>query len=100
MKSVSADYVIIGAGSAGAVLANRLSGNATVELLEAGPRDYRWDFRLHMPAALSHVLGNNTYNWGYQSEPEPGLNDRSLYCPRGGRNRHDEGAVGFLRGSL
>ena len=77
------DYIIIGAGSAGSVLANRLSDASTVTVLEAGPNDHALDFRLHMPAALSHVLANDRYNWYYHSEPEAGLNNRSLYCPRG-----------------
>ena len=77
------DYVIVGAGSAGSVLANRLSLEHKVTLIEAGPVDHHWDFRLHMPAALSHVLANNHYNWFYHSEPEPGLEQRRIYCPRG-----------------
>jgi len=60
-----------------------LSAANTVTILEAGPADYAWDFRLHMPAALSHVLSNDQYNWFYHSEPEPGLNNRPMYCPRG-----------------
>ncbi|MFT4798858.1 MAG: choline dehydrogenase, partial [Sulfitobacter sp.] len=76
------DYIIVGAGSAGSVLANRLSVNHTVTLLEAGPVDHAWDFRLHMPAALSEVLATDRYNWFYHTEAEPGLNGRSLYCPR------------------
>lgn len=77
------DYVIIGAGSAGSVLAHRLSEHAHVTLIEAGPIDHAWDFRLHMPAALSELLSARSYNWHYDSEPEPHLNDRKLYCPRG-----------------
>ncbi len=77
------DYIIVGSGSAGSVLANRLSKSNTVTLLEAGPMDHRWDFRLHMPAALSHVLSNDRYNWFYHSQPEAGLNHRRMYCPRG-----------------
>jgi len=77
------DYIIVGAGSAGAVLANRLSNDASVALFEAGPEDHWWDFRVHMPAALSHVLSNDTYNWYYHSEPESELADRPMYCPRG-----------------
>ncbi len=80
---MEADYIIIGAGSAGSVLANRLSTNHSVVLIEAGPKDHHWDFRLHMPAALSMVLSNDRYNWFYQSEPEPGLSQRNIYCPRG-----------------
>ena len=78
------DYIVVGAGSAGCVVARRLSdAGFQVQLLEAGPPDYQLDYRLHMPAALSHVLANDTYNWFYHSAPEPYLNDRSLYCPRG-----------------
>lgn len=79
------DYIIIGAGSAGSVLANRLSARPDVKvlLLEAGGRDHRWDFRLHMPAALAFPLQGRTYNWWYQSEPEPYLNGRRIYHPRG-----------------
>jgi choline dehydrogenase len=77
------DYIIVGAGSAGCVLANRLSANHSVLLIEAGPKDHAWDFRLHMPAALSEVLANDTYNWFYSTEPEEALNNRELYCPRG-----------------
>lgn len=77
------DYIIVGAGSAGCVLANRLSEDAEVVLVEAGPEDHAWDFRLHMPAALSEVLASRYYNWHYESEPEPFLDGRQLYCPRG-----------------
>ncbi len=82
-NNFSADYVIVGAGSAGCVLANRLSEHHSVLLIEAGPKDHAWDFRLHMPAALSEVLANDRYNWYYESEPEPALGNRKLYCPRG-----------------
>ena len=79
------DYIIVGAGSAGSVLANRLSANPdiTVLLLEAGRPDHRWDFRLHMPAALAFPLQGKTYNWWYESEPEPYMNGRRIYHPRG-----------------
>lgn len=80
---IESDYIIVGAGSAGSVMANRLSVNHTVTLLEAGPADHAWDFRLHMPAALSEVLATDRYNWFYHTESEPGLDGRSLYCPRG-----------------
>ena len=77
------DYVIIGAGSAGCVVAHRLSADpdCRVLLLEAGPKD-RGAF-LKMPAAFSHVIASGRYNWCYASEPEPFLNDRRIPCPRG-----------------
>lgn len=78
------DVIVVGAGSAGCVVARRWADtSASVLLLEAGPRNHVLDYRLHMPAALSHVLANDTYNWYYHSEPEVGLNNRRLYCPRG-----------------
>jgi choline dehydrogenase len=79
------DYVIVGAGSAGCVLADRLSrqGDVRVLVLEAGPTDHRWAWQLHMPAALAHPLANDRYNWFYQSEPEPHMDGRRIYCPRG-----------------
>ncbi len=79
------DYIIVGGGSAGCVLANRLTeetGNRVL-LLEAGPVDHRWDFRIHMPAALSYPLGNRDYNWWYESESEPCMGGRRIYHPRG-----------------
>jgi len=83
LATTNPDYIVIGAGSAGSVLANRLSRDHTVTVIEAGPIDHRWDFRLHMPAALSHVLSGDRYNWFYHSEPEQALNNRQIYCPRG-----------------
>ena len=79
------DFIIVGAGSAGCVLANRLSAdpNNKVLILEAGPVDHKWDFRLHMPAALAFPLQSKTYNWWYESEPEPFMNGRRIYHPRG-----------------
>lgn len=82
---MSPDYLIIGAGSAGCVLANRLSeepGNR-VMVLEAGKRPPWWDFRVHMPAALSWPLNGRAYNWGYESDPEPHMNGRRIMHPRG-----------------
>ncbi len=100
-KQNQTDYIVIGAGSAGSVLAKRLSQRHHVTLLEAGPKDHTWDYRLHMPAALSHVLSNDTYNWFYHSEAEPGLNNRRLYCPRGrvlGGSSSINGMI-FVRGN-
>ena len=79
------DYIIVGGGSAGSVLANRLSANPKnkVLVLEAGRTDHRLDFRIHMPAALTYPLAGRTYNWWYESEPEPYMNNRRIYQPRG-----------------
>ncbi|WP_460813052.1 GMC family oxidoreductase [Luteimonas pelagia] len=77
------DYIIIGAGSAGCVLANRLSADPScrVLLLEAGPRDA--NPLIHMPAGLSRLVRNRRINWNYETEPEPGLDGRRLWWPRG-----------------
>ncbi|MFI7586792.1 choline dehydrogenase [Spongisporangium articulatum] len=79
------DYVIVGGGSAGSVLANRLSADpgTTVLVLEAGRPDYVWDVLTHMPAALPLAIGNPLYDWSYYSEPEPHLHDRRVQHPRG-----------------
>lgn len=77
------DYIIVGAGAAGCVLANRLSANPShrVLLLEAGPRDR--NLFIHMPAGLSRLVNNRAVNWNYSTEPEPHLNGRRLWWPRG-----------------
>jgi choline dehydrogenase len=77
------DYVIVGAGSAGCVLANRLSADPTrrVLLLEAGPRD--WNPLIHMPAGIARLVDNRRLNWNYSTEPEPQLEGRRLWWPRG-----------------
>ena len=82
---MSYDYVIVGGGSAGCVLANRLSEDASsqVLVLEAGRTDYLWDVYIHMPAALSFPIGNRLYDWKYESEPEPHMHDRRIYHARG-----------------
>lgn len=79
------DYVIVGGGSAGSVLANRLSADrdTRVLVLEAGRPDYPWDVYIHMPAALSFPIGNRFYDWKYESEPEPYMNGRRIYHARG-----------------
>ena len=75
------DYVIVGAGSAGCVLANRLSENSSVLLLEAGPRDTNpW---IHVPLGYGKLFTRTDVNWAYESEPEPALNGRRIFTPRG-----------------
>lgn len=77
------DYIIVGAGSAGCVLANRLSEDPDVRvlLLEAGPRD--WHPFIHMPAGLAKLVGQKGVNWDYDTAPEPQLDNRRLWWPRG-----------------
>ena len=77
------DFIIVGAGSAGCVLADRLSADGTnkVLLLEAGGSDR--SIFIQMPAALAYPMNTTRWNWGYHSEPEPHLNGRRLHCPRG-----------------
>ena len=95
------DYVIIGAGSAGCVLANRLSKNQNhrVGVFEAGKSSDIW--KVKMPLALLYTMHDPKYNWKYYSEPEPYLNNRKLFCPRGkmigGCSSHN-GMV-FVRGN-
>ena len=85
MAQSTYDYIIIGAGSAGNVLAARLTEDANVRvlLLEAGLPDYRLDFRTQMPAALAMPLQGTTYNWGYKTDPEPHMDNRRMDCGRG-----------------
>ncbi|HEY3907458.1 MAG TPA: choline dehydrogenase [Streptosporangiaceae bacterium] len=79
------DFIIVGGGSAGCSLANRLSADRSnrVLVLEAGRPDYRWDVFIHMPAALTFPIGSRFYDWKYESEPEPHMNDRRIYHARG-----------------
>jgi choline dehydrogenase len=77
------DYIIVGAGSAGCVLANRLTadGKHSVLLLEAGPEDtHLW---IHIPLGYGRLFKEKAVNWMYQTEPEPGLNGRNVFQPRG-----------------
>jgi choline dehydrogenase len=81
--AASFDYVIVGAGSAGCVLANRLSadGRFTVLLLEAGPRDsYPW---IHIPIGYAKTMFHPVVNWCFYTEPQPDMNGRKIYWPRG-----------------
>ena len=79
------DYIIVGGGSAGSALANRLSADpsTTVLVLEAGRTDWWWDVFIHMPAALAFPIGNKHYDWMYESEPEPEMHGRRIYHARG-----------------
>src|SRR6266699_3912013 len=85
MTQTRYDFIIIGGGSAGSALANRLSADAAnrVLVLEAGRPDYKWDVFIHMPAALTFPIGSRFYDWKYESEPEPCLNGRRVYHARG-----------------
>jgi choline dehydrogenase len=79
------DFVIVGGGSAGSALANRLSADRSnrVLVLEAGRPDYPWDVFIHMPAALTFPIGSRFYDWKYESEPEPHMGGRRVYHARG-----------------
>jgi len=79
------DYIIVGGGSAGSALANRLSADpgTSVLVLEAGRSDSIVDPLIHMPAALPFPIGNRLYDWQYESEPEPHMGGRRIYHARG-----------------
>ncbi|WP_025620144.1 choline dehydrogenase [Salinispora cortesiana] len=79
------DYVIVGGGSAGSALADRISADPgnRVLVLEAGRPDYPWDVFIHMPAALPFPIGSRFYDWQYNSEPEPHMHGRRIYHARG-----------------
>ncbi|MFI5293109.1 MAG: FAD-dependent oxidoreductase, partial [Candidatus Limnocylindrales bacterium] len=85
MDPVDYDVIIVGGGSAGCALANRLSADPGIRVLvlEAGRPDYRWDVFIHMPAALAFPIGSRFYDWGYRSEPEPFMGGRRIYHARG-----------------
>ena len=83
MADADFDFIVVGAGTAGCLLANRLSAapGARVALLEAGGKDnYHW---IHIPVGYLYLMGNPRTDWGYQTAAEPGLNGRSLAYPRG-----------------
>jgi len=82
---ITHDFIIVGGGSAGCCLANRLSADrsTSVLVLEAGRPDYAFDIFIHMPAALTFPIGSRFYDWKYESEPEPHMNGRRIYHARG-----------------
>jgi choline dehydrogenase len=100
LSTVEFDYVIVGAGSSGCVLANRLSadGRHKVLLLEAGPKDnYLW---IHIPIGYGRTMFHKAYNWGFFTEPEANMKDRKIYWPRGrglGGSSSINGLI-FIRG--
>jgi choline dehydrogenase len=100
---VSWDFVIVGGGSAGCALANRLSADPSTKVLvlEAGRPDSLWDIFIHMPAGLSVPIGNKRYDWCYESEPEPHMSGRRIFHARGkvlGGSSSINGMI-FIRGN-
>ncbi len=85
MTPTQFDFIIVGGGSAGSALANRLSADPSnrVLVLEAGRPDSSWDIFIHMPAALAFPIGSRFYDWKYESEPESFMNGRRIYHARG-----------------
>jgi choline dehydrogenase len=85
MAAAQFDYIIVGGGSAGSVLANRLTEDphTRVLVLEAGRSDWRIDPFIHMPAALTFPIGSRFYDWRYESEPEPFMHGRRIFHARG-----------------
>ena len=85
IEDIDFDFVVVGGGSAGSALANRLSADPDnkVLVLEAGRPDYRWDVFIHMPAALAYPIGSRFYDWKYETEPEPFMGGRRVYHARG-----------------
>jgi choline dehydrogenase len=77
------DYIVVGAGSAGAVMASRLSEDAATEvlLLEAGPKDN--SFWIHLPIGYGKTMWSTKYNWCFHTDPDPNMNGRRIYWPRG-----------------
>jgi choline dehydrogenase len=100
VETVEYDYIVVGAGSSGCVLANRLSadGRTKVLLLEAGPKDnYIW---IHIPIGYGKTMFHQTYNWGFYTDSEPNMHGRKIYWPRGrglGGSSSINGLI-FIRG--